>query len=366
MPIEFRCESCTKLLRTPDESAGKKAKCPQCGAIVDVPLSGVGGAPPSDTPSDATTPPASTQQFGATPEISTPQSDSNPFGAMGPSKATPDSDNPYASPSLTSPVQQAKPAGAGELTHSKISMDDLLRTCWSITMENMGPMAIFGLVVFGINIALGIFNQVLGFAAQMTNQVAIVIGAQVLSISINLGAQTWIAVASILFAVKMARDRQADLSYLSKAGPYMWRYLGLTIVFAVLSIPVMLVFVGTPAAIAWITTRDPQITLISVIAGLLIGAFPAGMYIFLNFMLSMFFIVDRKTGIFEALGLSRTFMRGNKTTAFGIMIVFWILGGLFLIFTCCLGRIILDPFSFLLIALIYLTATGQPFQRPLK
>ena len=37
MALEFRCAGCSKLLRTPDESAGKKAKCPQCGEIVDVP-----------------------------------------------------------------------------------------------------------------------------------------------------------------------------------------------------------------------------------------------------------------------------------------------------------------------------------------
>jgi phage FluMu protein Com len=37
MPIEFHCPSCGKLLRTPDESAGKKAKCPQCATIVEIP-----------------------------------------------------------------------------------------------------------------------------------------------------------------------------------------------------------------------------------------------------------------------------------------------------------------------------------------
>ena len=37
MPIEFRCTQCQKLLRTADETAGKKARCPDCGAIVDIP-----------------------------------------------------------------------------------------------------------------------------------------------------------------------------------------------------------------------------------------------------------------------------------------------------------------------------------------
>jgi phage FluMu protein Com len=37
MPIEFRCTHCNRLLRTPDETAGKQAQCPECGAITTIP-----------------------------------------------------------------------------------------------------------------------------------------------------------------------------------------------------------------------------------------------------------------------------------------------------------------------------------------
>jgi phage FluMu protein Com/uncharacterized membrane protein len=37
MPIAFRCTGCQRLLRTADDSVGKPAKCPECGAIVTVP-----------------------------------------------------------------------------------------------------------------------------------------------------------------------------------------------------------------------------------------------------------------------------------------------------------------------------------------
>ncbi|MBN2023056.1 MAG: zinc ribbon domain-containing protein [Pirellulales bacterium] len=62
MPIEFRCTQCDKLLRTPDETAGRQAKCPVCGAII------------------------------AVPELAT----GSPFA--GPAQAAPPSDNPFASP----------------------------------------------------------------------------------------------------------------------------------------------------------------------------------------------------------------------------------------------------------------------------
>lgn len=38
MAIEFSCTTCGKQLRTADETAGKKAKCPQCGALTQIPF----------------------------------------------------------------------------------------------------------------------------------------------------------------------------------------------------------------------------------------------------------------------------------------------------------------------------------------
>jgi hypothetical protein len=36
MPITFDCP-CGKTLRVPDEHAGRRAKCPACGAVVPIP-----------------------------------------------------------------------------------------------------------------------------------------------------------------------------------------------------------------------------------------------------------------------------------------------------------------------------------------
>lgn len=37
MPIEFHCTRCRLRLRTPDDTVGKQAKCPQCGNLVPIP-----------------------------------------------------------------------------------------------------------------------------------------------------------------------------------------------------------------------------------------------------------------------------------------------------------------------------------------
>ena len=46
MPIEFQCSNCGKLLRTGDDTAGKRAKCPKCGAVMTIPTPGTHVAPP--------------------------------------------------------------------------------------------------------------------------------------------------------------------------------------------------------------------------------------------------------------------------------------------------------------------------------
>ncbi len=78
MSIELNCTGCGQMLRVADEHAGKKARCPACGTIVEVPLS-AGELPREGDPFSGRFDPASK---------------ANPF-ADRPEPAT----NPYSSPS---------------------------------------------------------------------------------------------------------------------------------------------------------------------------------------------------------------------------------------------------------------------------
>lgn len=124
MPIEFRCPSCGKLLRTPDESAGKQGKCPQCGTITQIPTESP--AVPSDQTPPNPSPPSNQIQndlFGGSapaPAQSAPLPDSTspqqpePFGVppAGPSGFSP-SPNPYSSPAASSSGPHAGVAAIG-------------------------------------------------------------------------------------------------------------------------------------------------------------------------------------------------------------------------------------------------------------
>lgn len=49
MPIEMHCTGCGQMLRVADEHAGKKARCPACGTITEVPPSGSLAAPAEES-----------------------------------------------------------------------------------------------------------------------------------------------------------------------------------------------------------------------------------------------------------------------------------------------------------------------------
>ena len=50
MTIEFNCEGCQYHFKVPDSMAGKKGKCPKCGAITSIPYSSTSAAPVTAAP----------------------------------------------------------------------------------------------------------------------------------------------------------------------------------------------------------------------------------------------------------------------------------------------------------------------------
>ena len=82
MPIEFRCTLCNKLLRTKDDTAGKQAKCPDCGTVLMIPAAssaGAGAAMPSSNFGGAPGMPAPAAPAYDPFKVAAPQA--NPFQA---------------------------------------------------------------------------------------------------------------------------------------------------------------------------------------------------------------------------------------------------------------------------------------------
>jgi len=90
MPIEFPCSQCGKTLRTADETAGRQARCPACGAVMQVPGGVAGGQPGREAAADG----------------------ESPFGSGATAAWAEDSVNPYQAPAdvgSSSPFRPAVP-----------------------------------------------------------------------------------------------------------------------------------------------------------------------------------------------------------------------------------------------------------------
>jgi phage FluMu protein Com len=176
MPIEFRCSACNKLLRTPDETAGKQAKCPECGVVTQIP---------------AATPPAEENPFAAGDSPSAPPpwdpATESPFSPDVPSpEGAPDSDNPYQSPA----DYQRGPA-AGFATNPELIAYARARVS--------GPA--IGLIVTG---ALGLLAQILALVvnvAQLGMQGMPGGGPNPAIMMVSGGANVFFGIVAIVLAV---------------------------------------------------------------------------------------------------------------------------------------------------------------------
>ena len=131
-PIEFRCSACSKLLRVPADTAGKQAKCPECGQVVPVPS-------PTAPGLDETLPHSGVPQKPAAQPAS-------PFAPGGEPHPAVDSENPYLTPTQYGQPPQTPFGGPDAMAASRVS----------------GPAT--ALIVTG---ALGIAVQVLGVISNL-------------------------------------------------------------------------------------------------------------------------------------------------------------------------------------------------------
>jgi phage FluMu protein Com len=352
MPIEFRCPGCFKLLRTPDESAGKRAKCPQCGTISDVPLSsgneGLAGPVAPLPPQETVPPPSSGSPFAET----TPTK---------PSRPSPDL-NPYASPVPVAYESSTQLPGAAQLAHRSIAVDDVLNRSFAVFKEQMGQCALMGLISVAIGMGIGMATGVFRLAAQASGEIAVIVAAVILEQLVSILVQTFIHLGQLIFSIRLARTGVAQLNDLFSAGPYYLRGLLAAILLPAMVLGVLTLCL-TPGLVA-ILTEDPVIFGSLLAAGAVVGS-PLAFYLAMRFYLVNLFIVDRNLGVIEAFRASSTFMKGNKLMTFVAMIVAGVLGSLFTCVTCFVGVILVVPFMGVFAATLYLTATGQPTYDPL-
>ncbi len=166
MAIEFRCTDCGKLLRTGDDTAGRQAKCPECGTVTTIPA-----AAPSDSVPPPPPPP--------------------------PSSVDP-------APSLQSPGQ---PAGA--IIPSTLDLGEVFGRTWTILKPNrwncLGVVVLVWLMSFGVGVVSG-FIPIVGLLILWVFQI-------------------WIGIGLALYFLKTARGRKVEFGEIFAGGPYLLKIL---------------------------------------------------------------------------------------------------------------------------------------------
>lgn len=354
MAIEFRCPQCSALLRTPDETAGKKAKCPQCGTIADIPAS-----------------PEPPREAAAIPRAELPSagwSADNPFGdRTGPAAAAQspfETANPYAPPPLHEPSPLGAAQGAGPLQATPIGFEELFRRTWQFFSPNFGPCALVGLVMLGLLIGFQAVSMAMGFAAQASGEPVLVIVFQGMNQLLSFLLQTWLNMGIAYVGIRLVRTGQVQVSDFFAIGPYYLRGLGMTLLIALLAFGAVVICL-LPALAVLLAQGGPDgvraepIPIIVAISLGVLAAVVAVTWIMLQAYLGYPFIVERNMGVFEALRHSDLYMRGNKLVMFAVLLLVAMASGLFTCATCYVGIIFVYPYGGVLTAVAYLTATGQ-------
>lgn len=352
MPIEFRCTQCNRLLRTPDETAGKQAKCPECGAIVGIPAAGT-------SPEPTTPPPAASQPAGPVPPLPG-AGPTGPFGPAGPPPAAPGSpftpgaatarENPYASPAdytVGAPAAFAPPAG--KVVPTRIEMGDVLGPTWEVFKQQWGMALALLLVAFLIDMGVSVVCNFIPLVGPIVSMVFSV----------------WINIGVALGLLKLARGQKAEIGDMFTGGPYLVRILFASLLVGIIVLGIFGVLFGPSLAVVLLALEGAEdgVIAVTVISLILVCLIPV---VIVSLMFSQFYylILDQDVGILESLSLSRQVMVGNKLTVFLVNLVTGIIGLLLVILTCGLGLFAVGPYLALLRVVIYLAVTGQRTAQP--
>jgi uncharacterized membrane protein len=296
MAIEFRCTQCGKLLRTPEGTEGKQARCPECGAVQPI----AAWAPASD-------------------------SSAGPAAPAGDPFAAPAREPDFAADALPA---AAAPRTAPDFCPTRIEFSEILGRTWRLYTGNLVAVvvaslashlcsSVAGAIPFAISMPLLEDRNPLGIPFLL---VAIAVVALV---------DTFFLLGLMRFMLTVARGETVNFGDLFSAGP-----------------------IVVPGAIV------VALLILGTAAGAVFCLVP-GILFLLVFSQSPFMLVDRRTGIIESFRDSAAAMRGNLLTLFLLFLVTSIAVVMFTVFTCGLGAILAAPFMSLLFAVVYLGVTGQ-------
>lgn len=318
MPIEFHCPGCQRILRVPDETAGKQAKCPQCGAVSTIP------APPSAK--------AEFDDNGAASREMPPLSpaDTNPYRAPG-------------MPSFANEAVEQRPA----IRLSRLTFGEVWNQSYELWRLGFNRLTVLSLVVlailFAVIIALVIPLVFLQNRQADWTQLAIL---QFAAIPIVNAVTVVLYVGLFRCLLAFSRGHEIRFEQLFHPGS---AFLPLYVVAVVLGV------VGT----TYTTVLERATIHYGIVAQLMqIPYFVT--FLILGLVYGQYFILvaDRGMSLRESLVTSQRITAGNRATFFGVYFVSSLIACLGFMF-CCVGIVFAFPLSTLMLVVTYQRMCGE-------
>ncbi len=367
MAIEFECPECRATLRVGDDARGKKAQCPQCGKIAELPRE------VAPSPVRSAVPIVSMERSGQADNLDGSQ--------------------------ITK----------GPLLPARIALGAVLSRGWNTASERYGLALAGSAIFFLLSVAGGmIANAISELGVLAGDPISTSVVASVSKILFD----TWLTGGVTLYFLSLTRGQATSLGELLKGGKYLWRILGVNVVLSFLFLLILLFGCGVPALIGYLVTDDAVVAVgedpVNMIAkeksvdkkladkqppqnqesmenrvdhrlveneesweqdpraeaamtGAGLGLFVIFVpMIILGIMVSqaVLLVVDRGVSSLEAIRQSIRITRGNRMALFllGLVSAGLVLVG---VLACFVGLIFVMPFVWVIVTTAYLAMTGQ-------
>jgi phage FluMu protein Com len=343
--LDFRCERCGKLLRAPDDTAGRQSRCPECGNIQTIPQS------------STASPLAAEAVRGAPPVM--PGAGASPFAGAAPTQSYADPNNPYAAPVYDPNVMAY--AAAGAVVPTAIDVGTVVSASWAVFKANMGMSVLGWFAAYLISMAISFVVSIPVYVAQFQGADQTQVGALNLGCSfISNLIMIWITLGMAIYFLRIARGGVPSLTDLFSAKPFQWLVMVLASLLMGLAVMLMLALcLGPGIALMFVESTAAMIAFI--LGGL--TALPIYLLAIVAFFLLSFIVADRAMGPLETLGLAIAVVRRNPLSAVLLVLVNLAIIAIGFL-ALCVGLIIAVPYCYVIWTVAYLMMTGQRVNVP--
>ncbi len=332
MAIEFYCGTCNKLLRTSDDRAGVRAKCPQCGESIMVPMP------------DQSVPPEEDYEDYADDEIDPGDSAVERDDAE---------ENPYqTAPALPSTKvcqmcgetidasakvcrfcgeEQRGGRRRSSSIPEEVDVGDVFSTSWELFKSEMGvcvgATVIFVVIILVVSVGFEfVFSQM---RQNVGNQALIgFLGIQIIAQIVQSLLQWYLQIGFTILFLNIARGESAEIGDLFSGGPYFLRMIGNSFLFS------LMIVVGFVACII------------------------PGIILVLMFWPYVYVLVDRDSRGIGCLAESKDITQGTWLPLFLIYLVSAVINFLG-VCAACVGLLFTIPWTQLMLSVAYCRMTGQ-------